>query len=296
MTELKLSGLGVALITPFKEDLNIDFEALDKVINHVINGGCDYIVALGTTAETPTLTEEEKILLTDYIRTKVDGRIPLVIGIGGNNTKAVCEDIIKRDLTGYSAILSVTPYYNKPSQQGLLEHYSAIAEVSPLPVILYNVPGRTGVNLSALTVIKLSSLYPKICGIKEASGNISISEEVIRGVSDSFMVISGDDATTSKLMKTGGVGVISVLANAYPAQVKRLLDLCFEGNYEKAFEIQDVLNKIVGPLFEDGNPSGVKAALYDLGLIKNILRLPLTPVSEHVSYKIKEAAKIISSL
>lgn len=297
MAGLKLDGLGVALVTPFTPAGSIDYEALEVIINHVINGGVDYIVAMGTTAETPTLSREEKIILADYIKEKTDGRVPLVIGIGGNNTKRICDRLQSLNLDGYSAVLSVTPYYNKPTQEGLYQHYKTIAAASPLPIILYNVPGRTGVNLSAKTTLRLAEDIPNICAIKEASGKIDQCEEIINNCPERFSVISGDDAATFNIMSRGGKGVISVVANAFPREMKKLVELCSSPSREKASTCQASLQNIITPLFEDGNPAGVKAALAELGLIHNILRLPLVPVSEHVLKKIKKASKeIVQSL
>lgn len=289
MSELNLTGLGVALVTPFKNDGSIDFEALTNIINHVLEGGCDYLVVLGTTAETPTLSREEKILVTDFVRGIVDNRVPLIIGIGGNNTKRVCDQLQQRNLDGYSAVLSVTPFYNKPTQEGLYQHYKTISEASPLPVILYNVPGRTGVNLSAHTTLRLAKSSPKIIAIKEASGNLQQCKDIINEAPEGFSLISGDDASTCDLMKIGARGVISVLANAFPAEVRKLVSLCRMKDSFKAEVHQNKLSKLISPLFEDGNPAGVKAALHTLGLCENILRLPLVPVSEHVAKKIKSA-------
>lgn len=296
MEHINLDGLGVALATPFNEDLSIDYEALLRLIEHVIKGGCDYIVVLGTTSETPTLSLDEKILLSEFIRVNVNGRVPLVIGIGGNNTRKVCESMRDRDLAGYSAILSVTPYYNKPNQRGLLEHYSVLAENSPLPLILYNVPGRTGVNLSAETTLKLARKFENIIAIKEASGKIEQCKEIIAGAPAGFSLISGDDGTTCDIMSIGGKGVISVLANAFPAPLKALLEVCNKADWTKARQTQDSLKEIISPLFEEGNPVGIKATLAELGLIKNVLRLPLVPASPGLCKKIKVAAERIASV
>lgn len=289
MSQVNLSGLGVALITPFKTDLSVDFNALENLIRHVIKGGCDYIVALGTTAETPTLSPEEKKEITHFIKEKVNGEIPLVIGIGGNSTHHVIKDILSRDLEGYSAILSVAPYYNKPTQEGLYQHFKAICEASSLPVILYNVPGRTGVNLTSRTTTELSKLSEKVYGIKEASGNIEQSQEIIKEAPSRFNLISGNDSDITKLMKIGAKGVISVLANAFPAETKKLVNLCREGKYKDAEGYQESLATIIKPLFEDGNPAGVKYVLSKMGLAENILRLPLVPVGETVKKKLDSA-------
>lgn len=295
MAEIRLKGLGVALVTPFNEDLSIDYPSLEKLIEHIIEGGCDYIVALGTTAETPTLTKEEKRELTSFIRLKTAGRVPLVIGIGGNNTQGVIEDIKETDTTGYCGILSVTPYYNKPNQEGLYKHYEALANVSQLPIILYNVPKRTGVNLSAKTTIRLATDFPNICAIKEASGDLDQAEEIANTTDGSFLVISGDDGNACEMMQRGGVGLISVLANAFPRQVSDLIRHCEAGKTEYAQRLKEELDPITSHIFEEGNPAGIKSALAHLGLIKNYLRLPLIPVSETVDLKIKKACQQLLS-
>ena len=282
MADTKLEGLGVALVTPFKEDFSIDYSGLERLIEHVIEGGCDYIVALGTTAETPTLSREEKNALTQFIKEKVSGRLPLVIGIGGNNTYGVIEEIRSRDLTGYEAILSVVPYYNKPTQEGLYQHFRTISEASPIPILLYNVPGRTGVNLTAKTTIKIYRDSKNIIGIKEASGNISQSEEIIKGTDNNFKLISGNDSDTFSLMDLGARGVISVLANAYPKEVKKLVTLCQNKETTEAKNYQESLQTLIKNLFIDGNPAGVKALLSQMNIVKNILRLPLVPVSKEI--------------
>ena len=286
MAEKMLEGLGVALVTPFNKDTSIDYEALEKLIEHVIKGGCDYLVALGTTGETPTLSYEEKVVVTRFIREKSAERVPLVLGVGGNSTSKVVEDIKRRDLEGYSAILSVTPYYNKPNQEGLFLHYKAISEASPLPIILYNVPGRTGVNLSAKTTLRLSELSKNIIGVKEASGKLEQAEEIIKNAPTGFSVISGDDASVAPLMQRGATGVISVLANAFPTIMKQLVTLCREYKYEEANTLQLKLQSIIGHLFEDGNPAGVKALLSKMGIVENILRLPLVPASKETEEKL----------
>ena len=297
MAEQNLNGLGVALVTPFHKDKSIDYESLAGLIDHVIEGGCDYIVALGTTAETPTLTTEEKIILTDYIREQNSGRVPLVIGIGGNNTKGLCEELKSRDLTGYSAVLSVTPYYNKPTQEGLYAHYSALAESSPLPILLYNVPGRTGVNMTARTTLRLAEAGgDKFCGIKEASGNLEQVREILASAPEGFKVMSGDDSLTCRFMRLGANGVISVLANAYPAQVRRLVSLGEAECHKDAEQLQQDLQEFTDLLFVDGNPAGIKCALSQIGLIENELRLPLVRVSEHVATRMKEASTILGDL
>ena len=293
MADTKLEGLGVALVTPFKEDFSIDYSGLERLIEHVIEGGCDYIVALGTTAETPTLSREEKNALTQFIKEKVSGRLPLVIGIGGNNTYGVVEEIRSRDLTGYEAILSVVPYYNKPTQEGLYQHFRTISEASPIPMLLYNVPGRTGVNLTAKTTIKIYRDSKNILGIKEASGNISQSEEIINGTDNNFKLISGNDSDTFSLMELGARGVISVLANAYPKEVKKLVTLCQNKETSEAKNYQESLQTLIKNLFIDGNPAGVKALLSQMNIVKNILRLPLVPVSKEIEKELIKSTAIL---
>lgn len=295
MANVNLRGLGVALITPFKKDLTVDYDSLAKIIQHVLEGGCDYLVALGTTAETPTLSREEKNEITKFIRERVAGRVPLVIGIGGNSTRGVTEDIKSRDLEGYSAILSVAPYYNKPTQEGLYEHFKAISESAPIPVLLYNVPGRTGVNMTARTTLRLAEECPNICGIKEASADLAQCEEIMFRKPAHFQLISGNDSDITSIMKMGGAGVISVLANALPKETKKLVELCGTFKFDEATKFQESLKKLILPLFEDGNPAGVKALLSHRGLCENILRLPLVPVSRRVEEKlIKESAPYLS--
>lgn len=295
MADIKFDGLGVALVTPFKKDFSIDFEALEKLIEHVISGGCDYIVALGTTAETPTLSDQEKNQLSNFILKKVNYRIPLVIGIGGNNTMGVVREINSRNLNGYSAILSVTPYYNKPSQEGLIEHYKTINKVSPLPIILYNVPGRTGVNLSARSTLKLAELSQNFCGIKEASGKIDQCQEIITKAPSNFRLISGDDALIFSLMNIGAKGVISVLANAFPHEVKNLVSLCKESRIKDGENCQKLMLPLIGHLFEEGNPGGIKALLSQMGFMENILRLPLVSVSNTVKDNLAKEASVFFS-
>ena len=296
MADICLDGLGVALITPFQKDLSIDFKALESLIEHVVGGGVDYVVVLGTTAETPTLTKEEKVTLISFVREKINGRVPLILGIGGNNTMAVVDDILTADLRGYEAILSVTPYYNKPSQEGLFQHYKVISEASPLPILLYNVPGRTGTNLTSRTTLRLANLSKKICGVKEASGNMEQAYEIIKEAPKGFSLVSGDDASIYCLMKKGAKGVVSVLANAFPKEVKKLVDLCDSQSFEEAELYQAKLDTIIKHLFTDGNPAGVKSLLSEMGMIHNILRLPLVPASREVSDQLSKARGNLLSL
>lgn len=293
MASIKLRGLGVALVTPFKQDKSVDFDALKRMVEYIISGNADYIVVLGTTGETPSLFPEEKERIKQLIIDTNSGRLPLVLGVGGNNTQAVVNELQSGDFTGFSAILSVVPYYNKPSQEGIYRHYEAIAMASPLPVILYNVPGRTGVNMTAATTTRLAHDFENIIGVKEASGNFLQIEEIIKNKPERFDVISGDDAITYPLMTLGAVGVISVIGNAFPMEFGRMVRLCLEGNFQDAMPIHFRFNELFNLLFVDGNPAGVKCTLNALGLIENELRLPLVPTRMSTNEKIH---KLIESL
>ena len=286
MAHLNILGMGVALVTPFTKNKEIDYPALNRVIDHVVDNGADFLVVLGTTGETPALFPEEKISIKRFIKEKTGGRIPLVIGIGGNNTAEIDKQLKEEDLTGYSAILSVVPPYNKPSQEGIYCHFKAIAEASPLPVILYNVPGRTGINMTADTTLRLARELPNIIGIKEASGNIHQIQRLIREKPEGFTVLSGDDGMTYPLMTLGAQGVISVLGNAYPKDFSEMVHLCLEGNYIEAVDYHFKFRDIIHLLFADGNPAGVKCVMHDMGLIENELRLPLVPVCENTASEI----------
>ncbi|MBP1675466.1 MAG: dihydrodipicolinate synthase [Bacteroidetes bacterium] len=277
MINNKLTGMGVALITPFKNDESIDFEALARLVEHQVKNGTDYLVVCGTTAETPTLTDDEKEEITRFVIDCNAGRLPVVLGVGGNNTKALVEKLQHYDFSGIDAILSVTPYYNKPSQEGLYQHYAAIAKASPLPVILYNVPGRTGVNMLASTTLRLANEFSNICAIKEASGNFSQIDDIIKNKPEDFMVISGDDGITFPLITLGAVGVISVIGNAFPREFSRMVRLALEGDYSSARSIHHRFTELIELLFVEGNPAGVKSMLAVMGMIENKLRLPLVP-------------------
>lgn len=288
MPRFDLKGLGVALVTPFKEDKSIDFDALGRLLDFQMENGADYLVVLGTTGETPTLTEEEKQRVRDFVRNRTEGRIPLVLGVGGNNTMAVIRDLRTLDLDGYSAILSVVPYYNKPSQEGLYQHYMAIGEASPLPVILYNVPSRTGVNMTAETTLRLAHGCGNIIGIKEASGNMTQIEEIIKRKPESFQVVSGDDGIAYPLISLGAVGVISVVGNAFPKEFGNMVRLCLRSDHEEALKIHFKFTELFNLLFVDGNPAGVKCALNALGRMANELRLPLVPTRLSTNEKIHQ--------
>lgn len=283
MEHLNILGMGVALVTPFTKDKDIDYPSLARVVDHVVGNGADFLVVLGTTGETPTLSDKEKNDIKLFVKNHVDGRIPLVIGLGGNNTAEIVRQVKESDLSGYSAILSVVPAYNKPTQEGIYQHFKAIAEASPLPVILYNVPGRTGVNMTADTTLRLAHEVPNIIGIKEASGNLRQIERLLKESPDGFRILSGDDGMTYPLMTLGAHGVISVLGNAYPRQFAEMVHLCLEGNYIEAVDIHYRFIEIIRLLFSDGNPAGVKCVMHDMGLIDNELRLPLIPVCENTA-------------
>lgn len=285
----KFKGTGVAIITPFKNDSSIDFAALGRVVNHVINGGVNYIVALGTTGESVTLTKDEKNALISYVVEAIDNRVPLVVGIGGNNTQEVINCIRHSDLTGIDGILSVSPYYNKPSQKGLFEHFKAIATCSPIPVILYNVPGRTACNISSETCLELAHECENIVAVKEASGDISQIMRIIKGKPENFSVISGDDTMIIPVIASGGVGVISVLANAFPAQCSEIISHSLKNNFKAARDIQFRFMEMIDLLFVEGNPAGVKAMLNIMNICQNNLRLPLVPVSRTIYSKIQKA-------
>lgn len=277
MARINLKGMGVALITPFKADKSIDFNALARLLEHQIKSGVDFLVVLGTTAETATLTADEKAAVRRFVAERVAGRVPLVLGVGGNNTMALVEELHSLDLSTFSAILSVVPYYNKPSQEGIYRHYAAIAEASPLPVILYNVPGRTGVNMTAETTLRVAHDFANVIGVKEASGNFSQIDDIIKHKPEDFMVISGDDGITFPLITLGAVGVISVIGNAFPREFSRMVRLALEGDFERALLIHHRFTELFSLLFVDGNPAGVKCLLHAMGYIENELRLPLVP-------------------
>ena len=283
----QLRGTGVALITPFRADFTIDYDALGKVIDHVINGGVEYVVSLGTTGETPTLDKEEKIALANFTYDKVAGRVPVVVGIGGNNTAELLEELKTFPLDKAVAVLSASPYYSKPSQEGLFEHYKALAGVSPKPILLYNVPGRTGRNLNAATTLRLAKEVKNIAGIKEASGDMAQCMEILRDKPADFLVVSGDDALTLPQIACGMEGVISVAANSFPRLFTDMVRNCLKGDFKAAKELNDKLIQGYEFLFAENNPAGVKAAMAELKLIGNYLRLPVVPVSEGLQQKIK---------
>ena len=277
MADINLKGMGVALITPFKEDESVDYEALGRLVYYLLQNGADYLVVLGTTAETPTLTEEEKKKIIELVVTKVRHRIPIVLGVGGNCTKSVVDKLKNDNFEGIDAILSVVPYYNKPSQEGIYQHYKAIAQATELPVILYNVPGRTGVNMTAETTLRLAREFKNIIAVKEASGNITQMDDIIKNKPKDFNVISGDDGITFPLITLGAIGVISVIGNAFPREFSRMVRLALAGDYDSARTIHHRFTELFSLLFVDGNPAGVKSMLSMMGFVENRLRLPLVP-------------------
>lgn len=283
MNKFNFTGLGVALVTPFTADsANVDWNCLETLVDRLVDNGTDYLVVLGTTAETPTLNPSEKAHVRDSVARVVNGRIPLVLGWGGNCTKTLCQELSEWNGAGYDAILSVTPFYNKPSQTGMYCHFKAVAEASPVPVLLYNVPGRTGVNLLPETVSALAANVPGIVGIKEASGNLHQVAELSSSVSTDFAIVSGDDGITAEMIELGARGVISVIGNALPSYWGRLTHLAMQGHTEEAKKLQHDLAPLLRMLFAEGNPSGIKALMNILKLCENTLRLPLVPVSEEL--------------
>lgn len=277
MAQNIFKGLGIALITPFHKDGSVDFTALKRLVEYQLQHGADFLCILATTGETPCLTKEEKQEIKNTVVETNKGRVPILMGCGGNNTAAVVEEIKNTDWKGINGILSVCPYYNKPSQEGLYQHFKAIANASPLPVVLYNVPGRTGVNLKASTTLRLANDCENIVGIKEAAGSLEQVDEIIKGKPDRFDVISGDDALTFSMVASGAAGVISVIGNALPKEFSRMIRLEFHGEYEAARKIHHNFTELYSLLFVDGNPAGVKALLHEMGFIENVLRLPLVP-------------------
>ena len=283
-------GTGIALITPFKTDFSVDTEALTRIVNHVIDNGADFLVVLGTTSEAPTLTANEKNLVINTILKANNSRLPILLGMGGNNTQAVIEAIKAQDFTGIQGILSVVPYYNKPNQRGMRAHFEAIADASPVPVVVYNVPGRVGVNLQAATCVELAK-HPNIIAVKEASGNLQQIMEILRDKPSDFDVLSGDDGITQPLMALGAQGVISVAANAYTKPFSRMMNAMRDGHAEEALRLHYAMMRMNQLIFADGNPAGIKCLMHEMGLCQNVLRLPLVPVNEKVEADIVEEWK-----
>lgn len=282
-----MKGTGVALVTPFHADYSIDFESLEKIIEHCISGGLEYLVVLGTTGEGPTLTKEEKKQVFKFVSDKVKGRVPLVAGIGGNDTREVIEAMLSLDANGYSAILSVSPYYNKPNQEGIYLHYMELAKVSPLPIIIYNVPGRTGAGISAATTLRLAKASDKFIAVKEASGSPEVFMDILKDKPGHFAVISGDDNLTLPFLAMGMTGVISVIAQAYPRMFSDMVRLGLEGKFEEARVLHFKLYEVMKMIFADGSPGGVKVLLNQMGLCQNVVRLPLAPVNKEVEARLR---------
>lgn len=286
-------GLGVALITPFTSDGNVDYKSLTRLVEYQIDNGADFLCILATTSEAPCLSAEEKEKVKQLVIEVNRGRLPLLMGCGGNNTKAIVEELKNSDWHGIDGVLSVCPYYNKPSQEGLYQHFKAIAEASPLPVVLYNVPGRTGVNLKAETTVRLANDCENIIAIKEASGSLEQVDEIIKNKPARFDVISGDDALTFSMVASGAAGSISVIGNALPKEVSRMIRLEFKGEYEAARTIHHRFTELYSLLFIDGNPAGVKALLHEMGFIENVLRLPLVPTRITTLQRMTEILKTL---
>ena len=284
----RFRGTGVAIVTPFKNDSSIDFSALGRVIDHVVKGGVNYIVAMGTTGEASTLTKDEKQAVISYVMETVDSRVPVVIGIGGNNTSEVVHDIREMELEGVDGILSVTPYYNKPNQKGIVQHFKAVADSTPLPVIIYNIPSRTSVNITSDTCIEIANECENIVAVKEASGDIAQIMRIIKGKPDNFLVISGDDMMTIPVIAAGGSGVISVLANAFPAECSELVNNALKYNFKVSRDIHFRFMEAIELLIADGNPAGAKAFLCSMNICQNVLRLPLVTVNKTINARIQK--------
>ncbi len=281
------TGTGVALITPFRRSQEtVDFTKLEALIEKIVTSGVDYIVALGTTSEAATMTESERSAVQEFIVETVGGRVPIMLGLGGNNTLSLTDTLARTNFEGISGLLSVTPYYNKPNQRGLMAHYRSVAEASPVPVVMYNVPGRTGVNLSAETTLALAAECPNIIGIKEASGNMQQVMEILRQRPAGFRVISGDDSLTFPMMALGADGVISVMANALPQEMSQMVHFALKGDYKRALLLHNRMLPLMNAIFDEGNPTGIKALLEADGAISNILRLPLVKASKQLSNKL----------
>lgn len=284
----QLTGTGVAIVTPFSKDLSVDFIALEKLIDFIIEGGVEYIVTLGTTGETPVLSKEEKFEIIDFTYRMVKDRVPVIVGIGGNDSHAVAKELETYPLEKATAVLSAGPNYNKPSQEGLFQHYRLLAEASPKPILIYNVPGRTGRNITAATTLRLAHELENIVGIKEASGDIAQCMQILRDRPDDFLVVSGDDALALPQMGCGMDGVISVAANGFPKQFSDMVRLCLQQDFAAAKIINDSLADAYYLMFEENNPAGIKAFLYESGLIENVMRLPVTPLSGELQQAVKK--------
>ena len=287
MSKFSFSGTGVAVITPFTSSLEVDYKSLRQLINYLIENDIDYLVAMGTTAESPTISVEEKKKIFDCFVETTANRVPLVVGLGGNNTAALAQSLQEVDTKGFSAILSVSPYYNRPTQEGIYRHYKALDVVTPLPLLLYNVPGRTAANITAETTLRIAHDCPNVIGIKEASGDLVQGREILAGRPKDFIVVSGDDETAIPLIQSGAEGVISVIAGGFPNLFKSGVQAAIEGDHKKADEIANLVQSIADQVYAEGNPGGIKAVLALRGMIENQLRLPLTPVSDPVRSALK---------
>ncbi|ABQ06484.1 4-hydroxy-tetrahydrodipicolinate synthase [Flavobacterium johnsoniae] len=286
-----LIGTGVALVTPFKKDFSVDIEALQRVVNFSIDGGVEYLVVMGTTAENATLTAEEKELVINTVIDVNKGRLPLVLGVGGNNTMQIVEELKTRDFSAFEAILSVSPYYNKPTQEGIYQHFKAIAEASPVPVILYNVPGRTASNMLPSTVIRLANDFDNVVAIKEAAGDMAQALKIIKDAPKDFLVISGDDMIALPIVLAGGAGVISVIGQGYPKEFSEMIRLGLNKKAVEAFKTQYFLSDCIDMIFEQGNPAGIKQVFQALGITENTVRLPLVSVDESLAERINDFVK-----
>jgi 4-hydroxy-tetrahydrodipicolinate synthase len=286
-----LIGTGVALVTPFKKDFSIDFEALQRIVNFSIDGGVEYLVVMGTTAENATLTQAEKELVIDAVVEYNKGRLPLVLGVGGNNTMQLVEELKTRDFSAFEAILSVSPYYNKPTQEGIYQHFKAIAEASPIPVILYNVPGRTSSNMLPATVVRLANDFENIVAIKEAAGDVVQAMQLIKNAPKDFLVISGDDMIALPIVLAGGAGVISVIGQGFPKEFSEMIRLGLNKKVNEAFKMQYFLSDCIDMIFEQGNPAGIKQVFKALGIAENTVRLPLVTVDDELANRLNEFVK-----
>jgi 4-hydroxy-tetrahydrodipicolinate synthase len=286
-----LIGTGVALVTPFKKDFSVDTEALSRIVNYQIDNGIDYLVVLGTTAENATLSHEEKELVINTVINANNGRLPLVLGVGGNNTYKVVEELKTRDFSNFVAVLSVSPYYNKPTQEGIYQHFKAVAEASPIPVILYNVPGRTASNMLPSTVLRLANDFKNVVAIKEAAGDIVQAMKLIQGKPEGFLVISGDDMVTLPMVLAGGSGVISVIGEGFPRQFSDMVRLGLERKVDEAYKLHYLLAEAIDMIFEQGNPAGIKEVFKTLGLSENTVRLPLVNVNQDLADRLNKFVK-----
>ncbi len=286
-----LIGTGVALVTPFKKDFSIDFEALHRIVNFSIDGGVEYLVVMGTTAENATLTQTEKEEVINAVININKGRLPLVLGVGGNNTMQVVEELKTRDFSAFEAILSVSPYYNKPTQEGIYQHFKAVAEASPIPVILYNVPGRTSSNMLPSTVIRLAKDFENVVAIKEAAGDVVQAMQLIKNAPKDFLVISGDDMIALPIVLAGGAGVISVIGQGFPKEFSEMIRLGLNKKVNEAFKTQYFLSDCIDMIFEQGNPAGIKQVFQALGIADNTVRLPLVSVDDSLGNRLNDFVK-----